>query len=103
MDYFQKIFCSDQPAPVHVASAPHGGLGATVEPAPPSAPYIDFDAQKAVTLNFLALRMGSSVFPTQGVNFDMKTWCSWGALTGAPALSFPQSHSYLFLPTVSLD
>ena len=64
MDYFQKIFCSDQPAPVHVASAPHGGLGATVEPAPPSAPYIDFDAQKAVTLNFLALRMGSSVFPT---------------------------------------
>ena len=76
VDIFQKIFCSDQPAPVHVASAPHGGLGATVEPAPTSAPYIDFDAQKTVTLNFLALRMGSSVFPTQGVNFDMKTWCS---------------------------
>ena len=40
-----------------------------MEPAPTSAPYIDFDAQKTVTLNFLALRMGSSVFPTQGVNF----------------------------------
>ena len=51
-DHFDISICelfAHQPAPVHVASALHGGLGATVEPAHQPAPFIDSDgAQKAL-------------------------------------------------------
>ena len=55
--------------PLHCTAA----WGLLSSPRLPPPPLIDFDAQKAVTLNFLALRMGSPCVSYMGGEFDVMT------------------------------